>query len=100
MGIRILFYHTRMFADFAPMLHKLASRCMLHSMNSVCKSMPKFTIMLILKQTYSLNSNKKISVIKLWIVQLILPTFHTRFTRTKLAAVALVFDYILVMHIT
>ena len=57
MGIRILLYHTRMFADFAPILHKPASRCMLHSMYSVCKSMPKFTIMLIL------NSNKKISVI-------------------------------------
>ena len=42
MGIRILLYHTRMFADFAPMLHKLASRCALHSMYSVCKSMAKY----------------------------------------------------------
>ena len=31
---------------------------------------------------------------------MILPTFHTRFTQTKLAAVAPVFDYILVMYIT
>ena len=41
MGIRILLYHTRMLADFAPMLHKLASRCMLHSMYSVCKRYAK-----------------------------------------------------------
>ena len=29
MDIRILLYHTCMFADFAPMLHKLASRCII-----------------------------------------------------------------------
>ena len=42
MGIRILLYHSPMFADFALMLHKLASSWMVHSM---CK----VTIMLILK---------------------------------------------------
>ena len=78
MGIRILLYHTRMFVDFAPMLHKLASRCIIVAFYVQC-----------------MQKNAKV-----WTIQLILPIFHTRFARTKLAAVAPVFDYILVMHIT